>query len=38
MTPKRDTKFGEESACCFKIDTRNWKNFELRTRKSLGQD
>ena len=34
MTLKRDIKFGEESTCCFKIDIRNLKNFDLSTRKS----
>ena len=27
MTLKSDTKFGDESACCFKIDMRNLANF-----------
>ena len=34
MKPKRDTKFGEESTCRFKIDTRNLTNFDPSTRKS----
>ena len=28
------TKFGEESTCCFKIDTRNLTNFDPSTQKS----
>ena len=27
MTLKSDTKFGDKSACCFKIDMRNLANF-----------
>ena len=30
----KDTKFGEESTGCFKIDKRNFTNFDLSTRKS----
>ena len=33
MKLKRDTKFGEESTCRFKIDTRNL-NFDPTARKS----
>ena len=33
MTLKSDTKFGEESTCCFKIDIRNLTNFDLSTWK-----
>ena len=28
MTLKSDAKFGEELTCCFKIDMRNWTNFD----------
>ena len=34
MKLKRDTKCGEESTCCFKIDVRNLTNFDLSTGKS----
>ena len=34
MQVKRDTKFGEESICCFKIDIKNLTNFDLSTQKS----
>ena len=34
MTLKNDEKSEEELTCCFKIDTRNLTNFDLRTRKS----
>ena len=34
MKLKRDTKFGEESACRFKIGIRNLTNFDLSTQKS----
>ena len=34
MTLKSDTKFGEESTCCLKIDMRNLTNFDLITWKS----
>ena len=34
MKLKRDTKFGEESTCRFKIDIRNLTNFDLSTQKS----
>ena len=33
MKLKRDKKFGEESTCCFKIDTRNLTNFENKVSK-----
>ena len=33
MKLKKDTKFGEESTCRFKIDTRNLTNFHQSTRK-----
>ena len=29
MTMKNDAKFEEELTCHFKIDTRNFENFEL---------
>ena len=32
MKLKRNTKFGEESTCRFKIDIRNLKDFDLSTR------
>ena len=32
MTMKNDTKFEEELTCQFKIDMRNFTNFEPRTR------
>ena len=34
MKPKKDTKFGQESTCCFKIGIRNLTNFNLSTQKS----
>ena len=34
MTPKSDTKFGEESTCRFKIDKRNLTNVDLSTWNS----
>ena len=34
MKLKKDTKFGEESICRFKIDMRNLTNFDLSTQKS----
>ena len=34
MKPKRDTKFGEESNCRFKIGIRDSTNFDQGTRKS----
>ena len=34
MKLKKDTKFGEESICRFKIDIRNLTNFDLSTQKS----
>ena len=34
MKLKRDTKFGEESTCRFKIGIRNLTNFDLNTRNS----
>ena len=34
MKLKRDTKFGEESTCRFKIDIKNLTKFDLGTRKS----
>ena len=34
MRLERDTKFGEESNCRFKIDIRNLTNFDLSTQKS----
>ena len=34
MKLKRDTKFGEESSCCFKIGIRNWQNLS-RALESL---
>ena len=34
MKLKRDTKFGEESTCCFKIGVRNLTNVNLSTQKS----
>ena len=33
---KRDTKFGEESTCHFKIGIKNLTNFDLSTQKSQG--
>ena len=38
MTLKSDTKFGDESACCFKIDMRNLANFHQSTRKCQNWD
>ena len=34
MTLQNDKKTKEELTCRFKIDIRNWRNFESRTRKS----
>ena len=34
MKLKMDTKFGEELTCRFKIDVRNFTNFDLSTQKS----
>ena len=34
MKLKRDTKFGEEPRCRFKIGIRNLTNFDLSTQKS----
>ena len=34
MKLKRDTKFGEESSCRFKIGIRNLTKFERGTQKS----
>ena len=34
MTMKNDAKFEEELTCEFKIDMRNFTNFEPSTRKS----
>ena len=34
MTIKNDTKTEEEMTCRFKIDMRNFTNFDLSTRKS----
>ena len=34
MTMKNDTKFEEELTCQLKIETRNFTNFDLSTRKS----
>ena len=33
MKLKRDTKFGEESTCRFKIDIKNLTNFDLNARR-----
>ena len=33
MKLKRDTKFGEESTCRFKIDIRNLTNIDLSAQK-----
>ena len=33
MKLKGDTKFGEESISCFKIDIKKLKNFDLSTRR-----
>ena len=34
MTMKNDTKIEEELTCRFKIDIRNFKNFDPSTQKS----
>ena len=34
MTMKNDTKIEEELTCRFKIDMRNFRNFDPSTRKS----
>ena len=34
MTIKNDTKIEEELTCCFKIDIRNFTNFDPSTQKS----
>ena len=34
MTMKNDTKIEEELSCRFKIDMKNFTNFDLNTRKS----
>ena len=34
MKLKRDTKFREESICRFKINIRNFRNFDLSTQKT----
>ena len=34
MKLKGDTKFGEESTCCFKIGLRNLTDFDLSAQKS----
>ena len=34
MTMKNDAKLEEELTCQFKIDIRNFTNFDLSTRKS----
>ena len=34
MTMKNDTKIEEEVTCCFKIDMRNFTNFDPSTQKS----
>ena len=34
MTMENDTKIDEELTCRFKIDMRNFTNFELYTQKS----
>ena len=33
MTMKNDAEFEEETTCSFKIDMRNWTNFEQSTQK-----
>ena len=33
MKRKRDTKFGEEMTCCFRIDVSNLANFDLEHPK-----
>ena len=38
MTLKSDTKFGDKSACCFKIDMRNLANFHQSTQKCQNWD
>ena len=38
MTLKSDTKFGDKSACCFKIDMRNSANFHQSTPKCQNWD
>ena len=38
MTLKSDTKSGDESTCCFKIDMRNLANFHQSTRKCQNWD
>ena len=38
MTLKSDTKFGDESACCFKIDMKKLANFHQSTRKCQNWD
>ena len=38
MTLKSDTKLGDESACCFKIDMRNLANFHQSTQKCQNWD
>ena len=37
MTMKNDAKFEEELTCQFKIDTRNFTNFDPSTRKSFNR-
>ena len=34
MRLKSDSKFGEELNCCFKIDIRNFSNFDSSSQKS----
>ena len=34
MTMKNDTKIEQELTCCFKIDMRNFTNFDPSTQKS----
>ena len=34
MTTKNDTRIKEELTCCFKIDMRNFTNFDPSTQKS----
>ena len=34
MTVQNDTKNEEKMTCCFKIDMRNFTNFDPSTRKS----
>ena len=38
MTLKSDTKFGDKSACCSKIDMRNLANLHQSTRKCQNWD